>query len=91
MKITQRNRKWIIGGAALLLRPRRASRSSALAISFLIRPAMPALCPSLRRCETQYNMLKNNIEHFSFKQQWQTALNAMKNANVGTCLAKPMA
>jgi hypothetical protein len=27
-------------------------------------------------------MLKNNIVHFSFKQQWQTTLNALKNANV---------
>jgi hypothetical protein len=27
-------------------------------------------------------MLKNNIEHFSFKQQWQTTLNQLKTANV---------
>ncbi len=27
-------------------------------------------------------MLKNNVTHFSFKQQWQTTLNALKNANV---------
>jgi hypothetical protein len=36
----------------------------------------------LTTLETQYNMLKNNIVHFSLKQQWQTTLNALKNANV---------
>ena len=29
-------------------------------------------------------MLKNNITHFSFKQQWQTTLNQLKNANVAS-------
>jgi hypothetical protein len=36
----------------------------------------------LTTLETQYNMLKNNIEHFSFKQQWQVTLNQLKNVNV---------
>ncbi|HWE84805.1 MAG TPA: hypothetical protein VG267_07660 [Terracidiphilus sp.] len=36
----------------------------------------------LTTLESQYNMLKNNITHFSVKQQWQTTLNALKNANV---------
>ncbi len=27
-------------------------------------------------------MLKNNITHFSFKQQWQTTLHALENVNV---------
>ena len=32
--------------------------------------------------DTAYNTIKNNIVHFSLKQQWQTTLNALKNANV---------
>ncbi|MGA9425539.1 MAG: hypothetical protein WBV33_10730, partial [Terracidiphilus sp.] len=40
------------------------------------------LVSQLTTMETQYQMLKNNIEHFSFKQQWQTAFSAMKQANV---------
>ena len=30
----------------------------------------------------QYNMVKNNITHFSLKQQWQTTLHKLENANV---------
>jgi len=30
----------------------------------------------------QFRMIESNIAHFSFKQQWQTTLNALKNANV---------
>ena len=41
-----------------------------------------SLVSQLTTLETQYNMLKNNIKHFSFKQQWQTTLDALKNANV---------
>ena len=41
-----------------------------------------SLVSQLTTLETQYNMLKNNITHFSFKSQWQTTLNALKNANV---------
>jgi type IV secretion system protein TrbJ len=41
-----------------------------------------SLVSQLTTLESQYNMLKNNITHFSLKQQWQTTLNTMKNANV---------
>ena len=41
-----------------------------------------SLVSQLTTLETQYKMLKNNITHFSLKQQWQTTLNAMKNTNV---------
>jgi hypothetical protein len=41
-----------------------------------------SLVSQLTTLETQYKMLKNNVTHFSLKQQWQTTLNAMKNANV---------
>ena len=30
----------------------------------------------------QFKTIENNVIHFSFKQQWQTTLNALKNANV---------
>ena len=30
----------------------------------------------------QFKTIENNVTHFSFKQQWQTTLNALKNANV---------
>ena len=33
---------------------------------------------------SQLKTVQNNVEHFSFKQQWQTALNQLKNANVAS-------
>jgi len=78
----RKRQKWIIGGAALLL---SATPSFALfgIGDIVFDPTSYAnLVSQLTTIETQYNMLKNNIEHFSIKQQWQTTLNGMKNANV---------
>lgn len=41
-----------------------------------------SLISQLTTLETQYNMLKTNLEHFSLKTQWQTALNTMEHVNV---------
>jgi hypothetical protein len=41
-----------------------------------------SLVSQLTTLESQYNTMKSNIVHFSLKQQWQTTLNALKNANV---------
>lgn len=37
---------------------------------------------------SQLKTVQNNVEHFSFKQQWQTALNQLKNANVVSMLGE---
>jgi len=76
------HRKWIVGSAVLLL---AATPSFALfgIGDIVFDPTSYAnLVSQLTTLEMQYTMLKNNIEHFSLKQQWQTALNTMKNANV---------
>ena len=41
-----------------------------------------SLVSQLTTLDTQYNMLKNNLEHFSVKAQWQTALTALEHVNV---------
>jgi hypothetical protein len=41
-----------------------------------------SLVQQLTTIQMQYNMLKNNITHFSLKQQWQTALHSLENVNV---------
>lgn len=82
MKINSRNRKWIIGGAALLLTATPSFALFGIGDIVFDPTSYASLVSQLTTLETQYNMLKNNIEHFSFKQQWQTALNTMKNANV---------
>src|ERR1700727_2733338 len=84
MKFTLNSRrKWLIGvGAAVLL---TATPSFALfgIGDIVFDPTSYAnLVSQLTTLESQYNMLKNNITHFSWKQQWQTTLPALKNANV---------
>jgi hypothetical protein len=41
-----------------------------------------SLVSQVTTIEAQYNMLKNNIEHFSAKQQWQAVLQKLENVNV---------
>jgi hypothetical protein len=41
-----------------------------------------SLVQQLTTIQMQYNMLKNNVEHFSLKQEWQTTLHVLENVNV---------
>lgn len=82
MKLNPKNRKWLIGGAALLL---TASPSFALfGIGDIVfdPTSYASLVQQLTTLQMQYNMVKNNITHFSAKQQWQTTLHALENVNV---------
>ena len=76
------SKKWIIGGAALLLTATPSFALFGLGDIVFDPTSYGNLVSQLTTMETQYQMLKNNIEHFSFKQQWQTAFTAMKQANV---------
>lgn len=75
-------KKWIIGGAALLLTATPSFALFGLGDIVFDPTSYGNLVSQLTTMETQYQMLKNNIEHFSFKQQWQTVFSAMKQANV---------
>ena len=75
-------KKWIIGSAALLLTATPSFALFGLGDIVFDPTSYGNLVSQLTTMETQYQMLKNNIEHFSFKQQWQTAFSAMKQANV---------
>jgi len=81
LMMTKRNKYLLTGGLLLLT----ATPSFALfGIGDIVfdPTSYASLVSQLTTLETQYKMLKNNITHFSLKQQWQTTLNAMKNANV---------
>ncbi len=82
MRINARNRKWILGGAALLLTATPSFALFGIGDIVFDPTSYASLASQLTTLETQYNMLKNNIEHFSFKQQWQTTLTALQNVNV---------
>jgi hypothetical protein len=84
MKVTLTNRrKWLIGaGAALLLTATPSFALFGIGDIVFDPTSYASLVSQLTTLQTQYNMLKNNITHFSIKQQWQTALHGLEDVNV---------
>ena len=78
----KKHRKWIIAGTALLLTATPGFALFGLGDIVFDPTSYASLVSQLTTLETQYKMLKNNITHFSFKQQWQTTLHTLENANV---------
>jgi type IV secretion system protein TrbJ len=81
MTITKR-RKWLLGGGLLLLTATPSFALFGVGDIVFDPTSYASLVSQLTTIESQYNMLKNNVEHFSIKQQWQTTLTALKNVNV---------
>jgi type IV secretion system protein TrbJ len=84
MKFTLTNRrKWIVAtGAALLLAATPSFALFGIGDIVFDPTSYASLVSQLTTLESQYNMLKNNIAHFSFKQQWQTTLHTLENVIV---------
>ena len=82
MKLNPKNRKWLIGGAALLLTATPSFALFGLGDIVFDPTSYASLIQQLTTLQMQYNMVKNNITHFSAKQQWQTTLHALENVNV---------
>jgi type IV secretion system protein TrbJ len=81
LNITKR-RRWLIGGGLLLLTAKPSFALFGIGDIVFDPTSYASLVSQLTTIEQQYNMLKNNVEHFSLKQQWQTTLTALKNVNV---------
>jgi len=75
-------RKLIIGGGALLLAATPSFALFGIGDIVFDPTSYGSLVSQLTTLQTQYNMLKNNITHFSIKQQWHTTLHALENVNV---------
>ena len=82
MKLNPKNRKWLIGGSLLLLTATPSFALFGIGDIVFDPTSYASLVSQLTTLESQYNMLKNNITHFSAKQQWQTALHSLENLNV---------
>ena len=79
----RKHRKYLLAGGLLLATATPSFALFGIGDIVFDPTSYASLVSQLTTLETQYNMLKNNITHFSFKSQWQTTLNALKNANVG--------
>lgn len=82
MKLNPKNRKWLIGGAALLLTATPSFALFGLGDIVFDPTSYASLVQQLTTLQMQYNMVKNNITHFRAKQQWQTTLHALEKVNV---------
>jgi hypothetical protein len=82
MKFAPRNRKWLIAGAAVLLTATPSFALFGIGDIVFDPTSYGSLVSQLTTLQTQYNMLKNNLTHFSLKQQWQTTLHTLENVNV---------
>ncbi|HEV2463422.1 MAG TPA: hypothetical protein VGT04_06435 [Acidobacteriaceae bacterium] len=83
MKLTlTKRRKWLIGGAAVLLTATPSFALFGIGDIVFDPTSYGSLVSQLTTLQTQYNMLKNSLTHFSIKQQWQTTLHALENVNV---------
>jgi hypothetical protein len=78
-----KRRKWLLGaGAALLLTATPSFALFGIGDIVFDPTSYASLVQQLTTLQMQYNMVKNNLAHFSFKQQWQTTLHALENVNV---------
>src|SRR5579875_4203397 len=75
-------RKLLIGGGLLLLTATPSFALFGVGDIVFDPTSYASLVSQLTTIESQYNMLKNNIEHFSAKQVWQTELHTLENLNV---------
>lgn len=83
MKITlTKRRKFLVGGAVLALTATPAFALFGIGDIVFDPTSYASLISQLTTLDTQYNMLKTNLEHFSLKQQWQTALTSMEHVNI---------
>ena len=83
MKITlTKRRKFLVGGAVLAITATPAFAIFGIGDIVFDPTSYASLISQLTTLDTQYNMLKTNLEHFSLKQQWQTALTSMEHVNI---------
>ena len=83
MKVNINNRrKWIVGGAVLLLTATPSFALFGIGDIVFDPTSYASLASQATTALNQLKTIENNVTHFSLKQQWQTTLNALKNANV---------
>jgi type IV secretion system protein TrbJ len=78
----RQQRKWLVIAAALLLTATPGFALFGIGDIVFDPTSYASLIQQLTTLQMQYNMVKNNIAHFSFKQQWQTTLHTLESVNV---------
>lgn len=83
MKFNSKNRrKYLIAGGLLLATATPSFALLGVGDIVFDPTSYASLVSQATTALNQFKTIENNVTHFSFKQQWQTTLNALKNANV---------
>lgn len=78
----KKHRKWLIAGAAIVLTATPSFALFGLGDIVFDPTSYGSLVQQLTTLQMQYNAIKNNLTHFSAKQQWQAVLTTLKTTNV---------
>jgi len=78
----RKQREWLVIAAAVLLTATPSFALFGIGDVVFDPTSYASLIQQLTTLRMQYEMVKNNITHFSFKQQWQTTLHRLENVNV---------
>jgi len=81
LKVNNR-RRWAIGGAVLLVTATPGFALFGIGDIVFDPTSYASLVSQATTALNQFKTIENNIVHFSFKQQWQAAFSALKNANI---------
>lgn len=78
----KKHRKWLIAGVVLTATATPSFALFGLGDIVFDPTSYGSLVQQLTTLQMQYNAIKNNLSHFSVKQQWQAVLTALKTTNV---------
>lgn len=79
---TRRHRRWLFAVSALLLAATPGFALFGIGDVVFDPTSYASLVQQLTTLQMEYNTIKNNVTHFSVKQQWQAVLTALKTTNV---------
>jgi len=82
------HRKWLIAGVALLATATPSFALFGLGDIVFDPTSYANLVQQFTTLQMQYSMIKSNLTHFSFKQQWMAALTTLKNTSVKNLLGE---
>jgi type IV secretion system protein TrbJ len=80
--LKSRRNKLAVGGAVLLLTATPSFALFGIGDIVFDPTSYASLVSQATTALNQLKTIENNVTHFSLKQQWQTTLNVLKNANV---------
>lgn len=82
--LRSRHNQWAVGGAVLLLTATPSLALFGIGDIVFDPTSYASLVQQTTTALNQFKMIQNNVEHFSFKQQWQTVLSKLENVNVAS-------